>query len=43
MMKPKAIDRARRMRGMEEAVIHLQIDGFFDWDGGGGGGMIELR
>ena len=30
-------------RGMEEAVIHLQIDGFFDWDGGGGGGMIELR
>ena len=28
-------------RGME--VIHLQIDGFFDWDGGGGGGMIELR
>ena len=27
----------------EEGVIHLQIDGFFDWDGGGGGGMIELR
>ena len=28
---------------MKEAVIHLQIDGFFDWEGGGGGGMIELR
>ena len=23
----------------EKDVLHLQIDGFFDWDGGGGGGI----
>ena len=36
--------KSNRSSGTDEKdVLHLQIDGFFDWDGGGGGGMIELR